>query len=1786
MSYMGNLKSLRYRQVAVVLIPAVVAALLSLVTVEQAVAADPCGPTGNKIACENSKPGTPESQWEINGAGDAGLQGFATDISVNVGETIDFKIDTNASAYSIKIYRSGYYNGDGARLISTITPSASLPQHQPQCITDATTELYDCGNWAVSASWTVPATAVSGVYFAHLVDPATGDESHITFIVRDDSSHSDLVFQTSDTTWQAYNTYGGSDFYAGAANGRAYKISYNRPVLTRGTSSGRDFYMANEYPLVRFLEKNGYDVSYISGVDTDRHGSLLTNHKAFLSVGHDEYWSGRQRANVEAARDAGVHLMFLSGNEAYWRTRYEPSADSGHTPYRTLICYKETWGNAKIDPAANEWTGTWRDPRFAAPSTGAGRPENGLTGTMYMSNFSDLAIQVSAAEGKNRLWRNTSVANLSAGAHATLAPHTIGYESNEDLDNGFRPEGLIRLSTTTGAVPQYLQDFGNTVAPGNTTHHLTLYRAASGALVFSAGTIQWTWGLDSVHDSAYGSQAADPRMQQAQVNLLADMGAQPTTLDPSLTAATASTDLTGPTVDITAPVAGATVANGTKVTATGTAADQGGRVAGVEVSTDGGTTWHPAQGTTSWSYTYVQHGVGTTPLRVRAIDDSANIGTAATVSTTVTCPCSIFGDTDPVNPSINDAAAVELGLRFTPTRDGFVSGVRFFKGSGNTGTHVGSLWTSTGQRLAQVTFSDETATGWQQATFTSPVPVTAGQTYLVSYTAPAGHYAAQPFAFSSQGIVADPFEVAGGFSADPAGRYGAPGTFPAQSHQRALYYVDAMFSLTDDSPLVATGQYPWPGSSSVPLDSRVAARFSKPVVASSVDIAVVDSVGAAVPGTTTYDAATRVATFTPNAPMAGMVRHTVTLTAHDAQGNQVSSGGSWSFTTGRTSSAPGVCPCTVFDDMTTPGMLEDPDGSPVTLGMRFSATVDGNVLGIRFYKGPNNTGVHTGTLWRADGTVLATGTFANESTAGWQTLLFPEPVRINKDTVYTVSYRAPNGHPSATVGAFSAQNLSKPPLRVYSDSGAYTYGTGFPGVNSTNSYLVDVVFDRLPPEMSVLASRPAAGAIGIGRRATIDVWFSAAVAAGYTFAVSSGGQPIAGSVSTSEGGTHLTFTPVDPLPRNADVTVTLSGVTSVEGATLPTQQWTFHTADSGNTTAEQTLFGPVVPQTPVVDDSAPIELGTAFRPSVDGQITSIRFFKGSVANGGVHTGSVWNAAGQRLATVTFSDETPSGWQTATLTTPLAVTAGTTYVVSYFAPQGHYSASPGFFTNAWTAGDLTAPAGNNGRYLYAATGGFPAYSFNNTNYFVDVGFQTNPEPLSVTGRSPAPDAIDVARSAAVSISFSASLDPGYSISLRDGNTAIPGSVALNQAANTITFTPDSALPADRLLTVQVQGIVSTQGAQLGDQTWSFRTAPAPAMTIIEQTPAPDATAVARSGPLVVRFSQPVADGYGLTVTAGATAIAGTTTRSTDGQTLTFTPAATLPGDTVVTVALTGIVSTDGATLADTGWSFRTVAPDGIAIASRVPSPDATGVSRSEPVSVTFTQPVADGYQLTVSDGTTAVSGALSRSADGRTLTFTPGATLPPDTQLSVALAGIRSTDGAILADTSWGFRTVAREVLTASMFSGLTPATPAVGSTTATEVGTHFTPSVTGEVTAIRFYKAAANTGTHRVSLWTSTGSRLARVTVTGETASGWQTMQLPTPVRLTAGQSYVVSYNAPVGRYSSTPGFFTTTPHTVGPLTATRANNGRYRATTTAFPNLISTGTNFFVDVVFRYLGP
>ncbi|MBI5577660.1 MAG: hypothetical protein HY895_00780 [Deltaproteobacteria bacterium] len=619
----------------------------------------PCElPNGNPIVCENLQPGAPASEWDIVGAGDPSIQGFATEISVNHGETISFKVKTTAANYRLDVYRLGYYGGFGARKVTTVLPTATLPQSQPACLSDPATGLLDCGGWEESASWAVPATAASGVYLARLVRPDTGGASHIVFIVRDDDGRSDLLFQTSDTTWQAYNDYGGNSLYTGWPAKRAYKVSYNRPFATRGNQYARAWLFGAEHPMIRWLEANGYSVSYTAGVDTDRRGGELLGHRVFLSVGHDEYWSAGQRANVEAARAAGVHLAFFSGDEVFWKTRWENSIAAGNAPYRTLVCYKETKANAKIDPLPNVWTGTWRDARFSPPADG-GRPENALTGTIFLGNCCSTApvpLTVSSTQGRFRFWRSTNLASLPAGQSATVAPGVIGYEYDADLENGARPAGLMRLSTSLINSRSTLLDNGSTYGAGPITHALTLYRHASGALVFGAGTIRWSWALDVTHDPDKTTAAVPTpsvTIQQATVNLLADMGAQPRTLQSGLVSSSASTDTLAPTSTIGAPVSGIVPAFST-VVVSGTAADAGGgTVTAVEVSVDGGTNWHLAKRTQNWTYAWQSGSPRTLTVLSRAVDDSGNIeppgaGVTVTVSpSTMACLLDSVAAADP-----------------------------------------------------------------------------------------------------------------------------------------------------------------------------------------------------------------------------------------------------------------------------------------------------------------------------------------------------------------------------------------------------------------------------------------------------------------------------------------------------------------------------------------------------------------------------------------------------------------------------------------------------------------------------------------------------------------------------------------------------------------------------------------------------------------------------------------------------------------------------------------------------------------------------------------------------------------------------------------------------------------------------------------------------------------------------------------------------------------------------------------------------------------------------------
>jgi hypothetical protein len=472
----------------------------------------------NPIQTENAKPGT--SDWQLTVPVNNGMiEGYASLTSVNRGGTINLFVSTVAPTYTIDIYRIGWYGGAGGRHVLGPVSRTGIRQSTPY--PDALGTV-DC-DWIDPFTLTIPNNAsdptdwASGIYLAKLTASDNGAQSHIIFTVRDDSRPSDYLFQSSVNTWQAYNPWGGKSLYSFNSGGNtpAQKVSFNRPYYNNyGTG---DFmgsaYGGWEINTLRFLEREGYDVSYATNVDLHEKGlALVSPRKAFLSVGHDEYWSYQMKSAVHQARDQGKHIGFFGSNNVYWQVRYEPSTLPSATPNRTLVAYKESaqaadpyWLDA--DPANNKYvTARFRD-LAAAPynvKDAIAQPENGLIGVMYHGDPFDGNMVV--ADATNWIFASTGVSNGS------ILTGLLGYETDTIFNNGYSPPGLIKLTESP-------DPWGYS--------HMTIYTAASGAMVFATGTLQWAWGLDNYNAPIVHTSRLNMEAQQATRNILARFALAP-----------------------------------------------------------------------------------------------------------------------------------------------------------------------------------------------------------------------------------------------------------------------------------------------------------------------------------------------------------------------------------------------------------------------------------------------------------------------------------------------------------------------------------------------------------------------------------------------------------------------------------------------------------------------------------------------------------------------------------------------------------------------------------------------------------------------------------------------------------------------------------------------------------------------------------------------------------------------------------------------------------------------------------------------------------------------------------------------------------------------------------------------------------------------------------------------------------------------------------------------------------------------------------------------------------
>lgn len=473
--------------------------------------------TPHTILEENQRDGS--TDWPIERpALDGEIQAYAGQTSAQRGDNVDLHVSVRSGGvFDADVYRMGWYGGAGARKAKSFRniPGEDQGRWDPRnglqgckaCKVDAATLLVEA-NWRPALSIRIADDWWSGYYVVKLHDQSSDTSTYAVFTVRDDDSREPILVQASTNTWQSYNDWGDASTYGSFGadrqyipkRRRAYRVSYDRPYdpqINHSTNYGAGEFFSWEYNFVRWAESMGYDMSYTTDVDVSRRPDALKKHRMFISLGHDEYWTKQQRDAVEAARDAGVNVAFFGANEAYWQARLE--ASSAGIEARTLVVYKD----AALDPLAHarpqETTVLFHDPPVS-------RPESLLSGSGYGSNTTP----------DYQSWRP---ANLSSWVFAGTGmlpgdafPGIVGYEYDNMAPADERPPGLLVVGSSP--VRGFI---------GDDTSVSTLYQAPGGALVFCAGTVAWSWGLDDYGHQPRGSFSHDKLRRMTQ-NIIDRLG--------------------------------------------------------------------------------------------------------------------------------------------------------------------------------------------------------------------------------------------------------------------------------------------------------------------------------------------------------------------------------------------------------------------------------------------------------------------------------------------------------------------------------------------------------------------------------------------------------------------------------------------------------------------------------------------------------------------------------------------------------------------------------------------------------------------------------------------------------------------------------------------------------------------------------------------------------------------------------------------------------------------------------------------------------------------------------------------------------------------------------------------------------------------------------------------------------------------------------------------------------------------------------------------------------------
>jgi hypothetical protein len=432
------------------------------------------------------------------------IEGYCSRTSVRPGEKLGFHVSTSpASRFTIDLYRMGYYGGAGARRVASLGSFPGRTQEDPPI---GPRRLRECA-WEACTRIEIPADWTSGIYLAKLTAERDGVQSYALFIVRDDR-RADFLIQCSDTTWQAYNRWpsqfslyddGKSTWYWGSG----VDISFDRPygkycqILNQPLSTGSGEWLLWEFPLAYWMESEGYDVTYISNLDTHADPDGLRRAKGLLSVGHDEYYSLEMFHHLREAIAGGLSVAFLSGNTCCGVLEVAPSTDG--RPHR-IVRRIDRFG-PRDETGDRIFTAMKTLPRTAPNESsliGARSTGTVMGGSPYVCSKPDHWI----FEGTG-MKEGDGIEGL------------VGWEwHGEPADL----PGLEIVST------------GEThCSAGAGRYTSTVYPGPNGNFVFNAATCWWADGLSAppgyLHPTAHGAapKGPDPRAQKITKNILARM---------------------------------------------------------------------------------------------------------------------------------------------------------------------------------------------------------------------------------------------------------------------------------------------------------------------------------------------------------------------------------------------------------------------------------------------------------------------------------------------------------------------------------------------------------------------------------------------------------------------------------------------------------------------------------------------------------------------------------------------------------------------------------------------------------------------------------------------------------------------------------------------------------------------------------------------------------------------------------------------------------------------------------------------------------------------------------------------------------------------------------------------------------------------------------------------------------------------------------------------------------------------------------------------------------------